>query len=65
MKRFSVGLQKPNETNCWIDFANTNKESFAISLAEQKAKETGLSCVVFDRNSPIGIIFRTKNGKKR
>lgn len=47
--RYTVGLQKDKEPNCYVDFAETNTLSEAKEKAEKKTAETGKATIVYDR----------------
>lgn len=79
-KRYSVGVQKGKEKNCWQDYDDYDTLTEAQGVAEEQANKTGLSVIVYDRKNPTGnpIVFKydpsvpaepevepTKGGKKK
>lgn len=55
--RYTVGLQKVNQSNCYLDFYETHSLTEAKEKAEAEAAEMGRIAIVYDRKE--GIIYRT------
>lgn len=58
-KRYVVGLQDVKDKSCFKDFEETDVKAVAIRLADEGAKRAGRPCIVFERGSSEGIIYRT------
>jgi hypothetical protein len=55
--RYDVSLQKADELNCFVGFLNTASLAEAKAAAEEAAKESGRSVIVYDRKE-YNIIFQ-------
>lgn len=58
LPRYTVGLQKPTEFNCYVDFDECTTLVEAKEKAEKEAAEMGRVAIVYDRKEP-GIVYKT------
>jgi hypothetical protein len=50
LPRYTVGLQKPKEPSCYVDFYETNSLTDAKEKADEAAKKEDRAVAVFDRH---------------
>ena len=66
--RFHIGLQDPKDKTRYVDVEYSEKEKEAIAIADEyAAKHPGRQCIVWDKKSQVGIIYKTplEEEKKR
>lgn len=56
--RYTVGLQKPTESNCYVDFDECTTLVEAKEKADKEAAEMGRIAIVYDRKEGI-ITYKT------
>jgi hypothetical protein len=58
LPRYTVGLQKPTESNCYVDFDECTTLVEAKEKADKEAAEMGRIAIVYDRKEGI-ITYKT------
>jgi hypothetical protein len=58
LPRYIVGLQKPTDSSCYVNFHETNSLKEAKEQAELTAKKENRKTAVIDRHDFPGIVYK-------